>query len=176
MRCPSATSSCEQAVTGSLGRWKSLTNRTRLLAILSIGIGITGFLAASYAFHLFESPVDCWLRPEAPSGTAVFTVVMADEGFNIGFNGSLRHSGPWPVMNVTLGQNVIIHVINNDSAEAHGFQITHYFDQGIGESGLAPGKCYDVRFVANQAGSFQAFCNIFCTIHRAMQNGRLNIS
>lgn len=130
-------------------------------------------MAADYAFHLFTSPTNCWIRPSAAPNTAVFTIVMADEGMNVGFNGSAYHSGQeWPEMNVSLGQNVIIHVINNDTSQAHGFQITHYFDQGLK---AAPGKCYDVRFVATQLGSFLVFCQIFCTIHLTMQYGRLNV-
>src|SRR5437763_697042 len=95
---------------------------------------------------------------------------------HVGFNGSKYEAVPWPVMNVTLAQNVIIHVINNDSVEPHGFQVIHYFDQGInGLSGLAPGQCYDVRFTANVLGSFTVQCNIFCTIHQVMLKGQLNV-
>jgi len=100
---------------------------------------------------------------------------MANEGVNVGFNGSAYHPTPWPVMNVTLGQIVIIHVINNDTVQAHGFQVIHYFDSGI-LGGLAPGKCYDVKFSANLAGSFAIQCNISCSIHIWMQSGRLNIN
>ena len=98
---------------------------------------------------------------------------MADEGMNVGFNGSAYHAGQqWPQMNVSLGQNVIIHVINNDTAQAHGFEIVQYFEQGLR---LAPGMCYDVKFVATQIGSFQVFCQIFCTIHLTMQSGKLTV-
>jgi heme/copper-type cytochrome/quinol oxidase subunit 2 len=100
---------------------------------------------------------------------------MANAGVNVGFNGSKHHPAPWPVMNVTLGQNVIIHVVNNDTVEAHGFQVIHYFDTGI-LGGLAPGKCYDVKFTANQEGSFLVQCNIGCSIHNFMQNGKLNVN
>jgi FtsP/CotA-like multicopper oxidase with cupredoxin domain len=148
----------------------------RILVTLVLVIAVSGFFVLSYAFNFFTPPVNCLARPTGGPGTAVFTIVMADEGMNIGFNGSYYHSAPWPVMNVTLGENVIIHVFNNDTVEAHGFQISHYFDQGLGQSGLAPGKCYDVRFVATTLGSFQVFCNIFCTIHLSMQYGRLNVN
>ena len=148
----------------------------KVLVIGLIVVTVTAFLAAAYAFRLFGPPTNCWIRPTGSPNTAIFTIVMADEGVNVGFNGSAYHAAPWPVMNVTRGENVLIHVINNDTAEAHGFQITHYFDQGIGQAGLAPGKCYDVTFTANQAGSFQVFCNIFCTIHLTMQYGRLNVN
>ena len=136
-------------------------------------VAVSGFVAAAYAFHLFVPPVDCWMRPTDAPNTAVFTIVMANEGMNVGLNGSANHSSPWPQMNVSIGQNVIIHVINNDTAQAHGFEINHYFDQGLK---LAPGKCSDVRFVATQAGSFLVFCQIFCTIHLSMQYGRLTVN
>jgi heme/copper-type cytochrome/quinol oxidase subunit 2 len=80
------------------------------------------------------------------------------------------------VMNVTVGQSVFIHVINNDT-QAHGFQIVHYYDQGIGgTSGLAPGQCFNVSFTASQLGSFQVRCDIFCTIHAYMLSGMLNVN
>ncbi len=144
---------------------------TALLVIVAIG----GFLTVAYAFHLFGG-MNCWSRPSAPTGAAVFSIVMADEGMNIGYNGSKFQNPPWPVMNVTIGQVVVIHVINNDT-QAHGFLITHYFPTGInGISGLAPGACYNVEFTANTLGSFTVECNIFCTIHQEMQYGQLNVN
>ncbi|HEX9196280.1 MAG TPA: hypothetical protein VF906_00660 [Candidatus Bathyarchaeia archaeon] len=141
-------------------------------------IAVTGFFVAAYASHIFAVKADCWVRPGNAPNTAIFTIVMADEGLNVGYNGSKAHgasaSNPWPIMNVTLGQNVIIHIINNDT-QAHGFQVTHYFDQGLG--GLAPGKCYDLRFTANELGSFIVRCDISCTIHFPyMQYGQLDVS
>jgi len=141
-------------------------------------IAVTGFLIAAYASHFFGVQTNCWIRPANAPNTAIFTVVMADEGLNVGYNASKAHgasaSNPWPVMNVSLDQNVIIHIINNDT-QAHGFQVTHYFDQGLG--GLAPGKCYDVRFTANALGSFIVRCDITCSIHFPyMQYGQLNVS
>ena len=153
-------------------RWKS--RRVSLVAA-SIVTVVAGLLVAGYAFHLYGSQSsDCWTRPPSASNTAVFTIVMANEGVNVGFNASKYHPAPWPVMNVTIGQSVIIHVINNDTVQAHGFQVIHYFDSGI-LGGLAPGKCYDVRFTANLAGSFAVQCNIGCSIHLLMQDGRLNV-
>lgn len=163
----------------STPKWTPKLTR-RLLAVSAIAVAVGGFLAAAYTFHLFGGQQNCWARPVGPLGSAVFTVVMANEGFNVGFNGSKYHaspSSPWPVLNVTLGQQVIIHIINNDSIEAHGFQVVHYFDQGInGTFGLSPGKCYDLSFTANVTGSFQIRCDIFCTIHTYMLNGVLNVN
>ena len=157
------------------GRFLKSRRSQRIFAALVIVIVVSGLFVFTYEFHLFTPQVDCLARPAGGPNTAVFTIVMANEGLNVGFNGSKFHNAPWPVMNVTLGENVIIQVYNNDTAEAHGFQISHYFDQGLSQSGLAPGKCYDVRFVATQQGSFMVICNIFCTIHPSMQNGRLNV-
>ncbi len=165
----------EGASTAAVKRWRLKSRRAYLLAVTLLIIGAGSFLGA-YAFHLFGSQTpNCWTRPPDALNTAVFTVVMANEGVNVGFNGSAYHPAPWPVMNVTLGQIVIIHVINNDTVQAHGFQVIHYFDSGI-LGGLAPGKCYDVKFSANLAGSFAVQCNISCSIHILMQSGRLNIN
>jgi heme/copper-type cytochrome/quinol oxidase subunit 2 len=134
---------------------------------------VAGFVSTAYAFHLFgPSPQNCWVRPSSPANTAVFTVVMADYGFSAGYNGSEYHPSPWPVMNVSLGESVVVHVVNNDS-QAHGFTVVHYFDRGLA---LSPGDCFDVRFVANQLGSFNVFCQISCSIHIFMQSGRLNVT
>jgi heme/copper-type cytochrome/quinol oxidase subunit 2 len=154
---------------------KLTTWGTVLLATLAVIIVVAGFFSAAYAFHLLgPSPPNCWVRPSGPANAAIFTVVMANEGLNVGFNGSRNHSFPWPVMNVSLGQNVVIHLVNNDTAQAHGFTIIHFFDSGIV---VSPGECYDVRFTANTIGNFTVFCQIFCTIHNPwMQSGRLNVN
>ena len=151
-----------------------------MLAVFAVITAVAGFLTGAYALNLFGTGPNCWVRPAGGTNTAVFTVVMADEGQNIGYNGSQVHGAsqftPWPVMNVTLDQNVIIHVINNDS-QAHGFAVDHYFVQGIGgQAGLAPGKCFDVRFNASTLGSFWVKCTIFCTIHPSMQYGQFNVN
>ncbi len=156
------------------GSGKMVKLSRRVLAALAVVIVAVGFVSTAYAFHLIgPSPPDCSVRPGGPANSAIFTVVMADEGFNVGLNGSKYHPNPWPAMNVSLGESVVVHVVNNDTSQAHGFAITHYFDSGLT---LSPGECSDVRFVANQPGSFNVFCNIFCTIHIFMQNGRLNVS
>jgi len=145
------------------------------LAVAAIVIVVTGFIVAAYAFHFFGLGLtSCWARPANQPNTAIFTVVMANEGLNVGYNGSKYHAFPWPVINVSRGQDVIIHVINNDTTQPHGFAITHFLDGGIT---VRPGQCYDVRFSADTPGSFTVFCNIFCTIHYPwMQNGRLNVN
>lgn len=146
----------------------------RVLAALTVAVVAVAFVSTAYAFHLLgPSPPNCSVRPTGQAKTAIFTVVMSNEGFKVGFNGSKYHPSPWPVMNVSLGQNVLIHVWNNDSSQAHGFSIVRYFVSGLS---LSPGECFDVRFMASQLGSFNMFCQIFCTIHLFMQSGRLNVN
>ena len=146
----------------------------RVLVIVLIVVVGTGFFATAYTFHLFGlGTTNCWARPASVSaGSAYFVVVMANEGMNVGFNSSKFQSGSWPIMNVTLGRSVTIHVINNDTVQSHGFAIQRYFS-GFA---LGPGTCGDVTFTADQLGSFLVYCNISCTIHVFMQDGRLNVN
>jgi heme/copper-type cytochrome/quinol oxidase subunit 2 len=76
-------------------------------------------------------------------------------------------------MNVTLGQNVWIHVVSNDTIQSHGFAIVTYFNRGLT---LGPGACNDVTFTANQLGSFRVYCYVVCTVHPSMQNGEVNVN
>lgn len=57
---------------------------------------------------------------------------------------------------VRQGQTVIIHIRNLDIP--HGFALEEY---GVNVF-LPPGEEVTVRFVANRAGSFMFFCNVFC--------------
>ena len=94
-----------------------------------------------------------------------------------GFNDSIDHGVPannWPVMNAKLGQNVTIVVCNADPTQAHGFQIDHYYSNQL--ISIAPGQVLRVSFIASQAGSFRVYCQIFCSVHWAMQNGQLIVS
>ena len=93
-----------------------------------------------------------------------------------GFNDSIDHGVPtnaWPVMEVRSGSTVSITVCNTDT-QAHGFQITHYFD-GTVET-IAPGKALTVTFTADKTGTFTIYCSIFCTVHSFMQSGKLVVS
>jgi len=95
----------------------------------------------------------------------------------LGFNDSVGHGVPennWPVMNVGLGQNVTIVVCNADPSQAHGFQIDHYYVAQL--VSISSGQVLRLSFIADQAGSFRVYCQIFCTIHWAMQSGQLVVS
>jgi|SRR5438132_796299 len=158
----------------SVGEGSPRTKLLRgILVIVLIIVAVSGFFAAACTFHFFGlGTTNCWARPTNAPASAYFVVVMANEGMNVGFNGSKFQSGSWPIMNVTLGRIVMIHVINNDTVQSHGFAIQRYFS-GFA---LGPGRCGDVTFTANQLGSFTVFCYISCPIHLLMQNGRLNVN
>lgn len=91
---------------------------------------------------------------------------------NQGFNESKSHTDAWPVLNIRRCDKVTVHLENQDT-ETHGFAITHYLDSGVK---VGPGDADDVSFSANRAGSFVVYCNILCSIHLFMQNGRLNVT
>ena len=118
-------------------------------------------VSASYAFTLFQV---CLSVP-----TVSFRVVMTHQGFN----GSVNHNDPWPVLNVPRCARVTVHLINQDAKDTHGFAISHYLDSGVQ---VRAGQTDDVIFNANKAGSFIIYCNILCSIHLFMQNGRLNVT
>ena len=144
-----------------------------LLVVVLLGAGAT---TALYLASRGGSPAG---RP-LPSGCARpaggFLVIASGTGYN----DSIAHGVPqknWPIITVREGQNVTIVVCNID-VQAHGFQITHYYDStnGHSEVTITPGQAIRVSFIANQAGSFDIVCEIFCTIHWAMQSGLLNVT
>ena len=100
-------------------------------------------------------------------------LVIADQN---GFNDSIQHGAPanqWPIIKVKQGSTVNITVCNSD-VQAHGFQITHYFDSNI--ETVSPGKVVRVSFVADRVGDFTIYCSIFCSVHIYMQSGLLAVS
>jgi hypothetical protein len=141
-----------------------------VVVIVVLGAGITVALyavtkGASSTSTSTSLPAGC----TKPAGG--FLIVASDTGYN----DSMDHGVPaksWPVINVTQGQTVNITVCNIDF-QAHGFQVAHYYDNSIVT--IAPGEVIHVSFVANQAGEFQIYCEIFCSIHWAMQSGLLRV-
>ena len=57
---------------------------------------------------------------------------------------------------VNKGDTVKLHITSTDVG--HGFALSAF---GINKT-LNPGQTVDVEFVADKAGSFQFFCNVFC--------------
>ncbi len=160
---------------GPSGTGVSRSKRTKvILGIVVIAAGVTGVFFSAYSLHFLGlGTTSCWARPaNLPSDSAYFVVVMGNQGMNVGFNGSRFQAGSWPIMNVTVGKMVTIHVINNDTLQSHGFAVQRYFS-GFA---LGPGTCANVTFTADQSGQFLVYCYISCTIHIFMQNGRLNVN
>ena len=117
-------------------------------------------------------------QPSLASSNQVvhFTIVESDPPDPMaGMNGSYYKplGTQWPIIQVPLGDTVVITVMNNDSREIHGFAIVHYDDRGFS---LAPGQQHTIAFVANEAGTFRMYCNVFCAIHPYMQNGAVIVN
>ncbi|MDA4128103.1 MAG: hypothetical protein OK422_01350 [Thaumarchaeota archaeon] len=138
--------------------------RTHVVIVAVLAIGATG-LAGVFLFFLAPNVLD---GSTTSSNTAHFTIMATERGFN----DSVDHQGAWPVMHATKGQTVIIRVINSEVVEAHGFEIQHYFT-GVS---ISPRSFYDVKFIADQDGTFRVYCNIFCLVHSFMQNGQLVVT
>jgi len=103
-----------------------------------------------------------------------FLVVMNSYGYN---DSVLEGAGPsksWPVISVLQNATVNITVCNADTVEAHGFQISNYYDSKI--VALVPGEVIHVSFTATKVGSFRIYCAIFCAIHPFMENGELRVT
>jgi hypothetical protein len=140
-----------------------------ILVVVLLGVGAT---TALYLVSKGGSPAGRPLPSGCVKPAGGFLVVAS----NTGYNDSIGHGAPeknWPIITVEQGQNVTIVVCNID-VQAHGFQITHYDDQN--EVTVVPGQVYKVSFVANEAGSFDIYCEIFCSIHVYMQSGLLNVT
>ena len=139
--------------------WK-VGRRTAIFLGLAVVLAVT-ILGTSYSFSNLQA---CQETPASIS----FTIIMTNEGFN----GSKTHTDPWPVLNVGRCDRVTVHIENQDLAEPHGFAITHYLDSGVK---VLPGQTVDVSFNAIRAGTFTVYCNLVCSIHTIMLNGRLNV-
>ena len=147
-----------------------------ILAVLTV-VGVVAS-AAVIAGGVFSSnsgatlpTVSLPLACKKPTGG--FLIIMSEYGYN---DSVLEGAGPtkaWPLITVSLGAPVDIVVCNADPTQSHGFQVAHYYDSKI--VAVAPGQVIDVSFVATMAGTFQIYCDIFCTIHLFMQYGQLRV-
>jgi len=129
-------------------------------------------VATAYSLHLFDatgrSGPPCPSTASGSSGTANYTIIISNQGFNA----SRTFAQPCPILNVRKGQTVTIHLQNIDPVETHGFAVTHYLDGGVL---LGPGQKRDVVLNVTQSGTFLIYCNVSCSIHLLMQDGRLNV-
>jgi hypothetical protein len=147
---------------------------SRVLLVLGLVVVLVG-AGATAVFYLVSRGATT-TSTSLPAGC-----VKPANGFLIiasshGYNDSIDHdvpAKPWPIINITQGQTVNITVCNTDF-QAHGFQVTHYYDSNIVT--IVPGQVLHVSFVADQEGEFRIYCNIPCSIHWAMQSGELIVS
>jgi hypothetical protein len=152
--------------------------RRNLLVVILVALAAAGGVAAITIPALNQvSTGTKSTTTTAPPGCVKpaggFLIIASQDGYN----DSVDHGVPknsWPVMNVTLGQNVTIVVCNEDPTQTHGFNINYYYDDQIVSVGS--GQMLKVNFVANKVGQFRVYCNIFCTVHWAMQSGLLVVS
>ncbi len=143
-------------------------SRRMVIAIVFLAVIATGTVLAANALHIFN--LGCLFDPSSSTNQIHFTIIMSHQGFN---DSKTPYPNSWPILNVAACQNVSVHLVNEDPTEPHGFAITHYFNSGVV---VRPGQTDDVTFTANQRGTFLVYCNIFCTIHVYMLDGRLNVS
>jgi len=143
-----------------------LTPRSRL--ILAIAVVIVIAFSVGAVVYLFP-------RGNSQTGGSHVRNILIIANIT-GFNDSADHGVPqnsWPVIDVVKGTLVNVTVYNTDK-QAHGFQISHYFDQNI--ETVAPGQRLNVSFMADESGTFRIYCSIPCTVHWAMQSGELVVT
>ena len=75
-------------------------------------------------------------------------------------------------MSVHKCDTVVIKVVNVDT-QTHGFAVSYYATKGLEIQGQ---QSQSVTFLATKAGEFRAYCIVYCTIHKLMQNGLLTVS
>ena len=132
---------------------------------------IIGLVAASlaaggvFAVVLSPPPSPC---SSVAGATRSFTVIVDQTGYN----GSGFQAGPWPIITVQRCDNVVFTVINNDT-QAHGFAVASYSNAGLE---LVGGDHQKLQFQVTRIGQFRIYCTSFCTIHKLMQNGLLNVT
>ena len=71
---------------------------------------------------------------------------------------------------VNKGDRVKLHITSADVE--HGFRLAAF---NINKT-LPPGQTVDVEFVADKAGSFPFFCNVFCGDGHSTMNGTLVVN
>jgi heme/copper-type cytochrome/quinol oxidase subunit 2 len=148
------------------------SNRLLIIIVLVVALIGAGVTATYYLVGRGATTGSSSLPAGCVKPANGYLVIASDRGYN----DSVDHGVPaksWPIINVTQGQTVNITVCNTDF-QAHGFQVTHYYDSNVVT--IVPGQVLHVTFVADQKGEFRIYCNVFCSIHWAMQSGLLNVT
>ena len=136
------------------------------LAIVAISIvsAALGSLTILQPTHL-PSGVKETTHPLGCNRPPSYVSIILDSS---GFNDSKALGAPDrlpALLQFQKGETVNLIICNSDPVEAHGFAISHYFDQGVT---LRPGESYKISFVANDTGAFAVYCNLLCPVHLFM--------
>src|SRR5215510_12276750 len=124
----------------------------RLFIIILVIIAVVTIVGAGvYAYFTFTYPglfnsigtsaLPCPSGATAASGQTHFTLIIMGQGFN----GS-KYAATCPLLSVTKGQSITIHLINNDR-ESHGIAVSHYLTSGVV---VQPGQSRDITFAVDQ--------------------------
>jgi hypothetical protein len=149
---------------------KLRANRRTLVVLIVVSAAVAAILSTTYVADLGRSSSS--LPPGCNKPAGGFLIIAS----NAGFNDSEGHGAPsqvWPIITVKQGSTVTVTVCDTDR-QAHSFQIGHYLEGS--QNTMVPGQVLQFSFVAAQAGTFQIYCEIFCTIHIYMQNGQLRVT
>ncbi|MBI3841131.1 MAG: hypothetical protein HY297_04150 [Thaumarchaeota archaeon] len=145
----------------------NLRQKKVVVPLLVVLIGVSA--AASYLYAMRTGSNHVVLPPGCVKPEGGFLIVASIRGYN----DSVDHAAPWPLISVQSGTTVKITICNIDH-QPHGFQVAHFFAGTIVT--VSPGQVLPVSFVANQVGTFRIYCSIFCTVHSFMQQGELVVT
>ncbi len=151
-----------------------MTRNRRLVLIGLIALVLGGAIIAGFYLAPGAKP-GCTaegIQPPTGASSENFLIVASSTGFN----DSADHGVPatcWPVIHVSKGTMVNITVYNSDT-QVHGFQVAHYLASPT--EAIAPGQRVSFSFLADEAGTFQIYCAIPCSIHWAMISGELVVT
>lgn len=158
-----------------------VSNRRIVLVLLVVALIGAAATASLYVLTLEKGtqstsgqntyPPGC-TKPAGPDG---FLLIASHLGWN---DSELEGAGVtpgvvWPKMTVTEGSTVDITVCNTD-VQTHSFNMATYLDTPINT--IAPQQVLHFSFVADQAGTFQVFCEVPCSIHIYMLSGQLIVT
>jgi len=114
------------------------------------------------------------LPPGCSKPAGGFLIIASHLGWN---DSELEGAGitagvVWPKITVNQGSTVNITVCNAD-VQTHSFNIATYLTAPVNT--IAPHQVLHFSFVANQAGTFQIYCEVPCSIHIYMLSGQLQV-
>jgi FtsP/CotA-like multicopper oxidase with cupredoxin domain len=140
-----------------------LQNKVILIVIIAVAASLAGGIAT---FAIGLPGLTC---AGVAGTTRTFTVVADLKGYN----DSVDHQFPWPVISANRCDTVVIKVVNDDT-QTHGFAIDYYATRGTEIQGQ---QSVSFQFLATKTGQFRMYCIVPCTVHFPwMQHGQLNVT